>query len=524
MLITSDYDIKFKYFLLKIILTVIFVLLVIPNLGARTLWQDEAETALVAKQMVKSNNWLPYAYDDQGPISQDWNYQFSVSKLWRWHPWLQFYVTALSFELFGISTLTARLPFALAGILFFYYWISFIVKNGPKNRLFYLLAVGLVLTSVPLLLHIRQARYYSLALLFTLIAVDGYLIILKRLDLGTPKYILGSILLFHSFLPGALALQISFWIHQLTVAVKFRELHKVSSFARLFSITLLFTLPWAIWLKIGSQNLNLDPAIIKQNIHWHYIYIHKYIFPFFLLIPVSFSFLIKSFRVPMKSGRGNLAKTDCHVANAPRNDEKNFVAITVLFSLIIFSNLGLYTINHPYFFRYLVPLIPFLVYISARAIVSLPKKLSIIAIFIAFLPNIKLFPNYLTEITHPYIGTNKQIIEILNSGKFSGTKSLAVNYDDFTFRFHTNLIVHGAQELTNLNTCPDSVIIFPDWGNENLLEEIAGRCRLKNNPTEIHYAKLADDSSPVNHLFTPPQAGSIKIFVKPPASLVYPSE
>src|SRR3989339_2020213 len=207
---------KFKYLWVKILLTIIFAFLVIPNLGARALWQDEAETALVAKQMVKSNNWLPYANDGQGPISQDWNYQFSVSKLWRWHPWLQFYVTALSFKLFGISALTARLPFALAGILFFYYWIGFVKKHGPKNRMFYFLAISLVLTSVPLLLHIRQARYYSLALLFTLMAVDGYLIILKRLPTQgvtlkykietSFKYILGSILLFHSFLPGALAL------------------------------------------------------------------------------------------------------------------------------------------------------------------------------------------------------------------------------------------------------------------------------------------------------------------------------
>jgi len=293
---------KFKYLWVKILLTIIFAFLVIPNLGARALWQDEAETALVAKQMVKSNNWLPYANDGQGPISQDWNYQFSVSQLWRWHPWLQFYVTALSFKLLGISALTARLPFALAGILFFYYWIDFVVKHGPKNRMFYFLAISLVLTSVPLLLHIRQARYYSLALLFTLMAVDGYLIILKRLPTQgvtlkykietSFKYILGSILLFHSFLPGALALQISFWIHQIYSLIRpglaVSQGRAFIEFITAFSISLLFTLPWAIWLKIGGQNLNFDLEIIKQNLHWHYIYIHKYIFSFFLLIAICY--------------------------------------------------------------------------------------------------------------------------------------------------------------------------------------------------------------------------------------------
>ena len=58
---------------LKIFFVFLFSLLVLPNLGTKPLWQDEAETALVARQMVKTNTWLPYAFDDQGPISQDWN-------------------------------------------------------------------------------------------------------------------------------------------------------------------------------------------------------------------------------------------------------------------------------------------------------------------------------------------------------------------------------------------------------------------------------------------------------------------
>ena len=510
-----------KNFWSKILLTALFSLLVIPNLGARTMWQDEAETALVARQMIKSNQWLPYAYDDQGQISQDWNYQFSVSRLWRWHPWLQFYVTALSFKIFGISALTARLPFALIGILFFWYWLGFIEKHGSKNKLFYLLTVSLVLTSVPLLLHIRQARYYSLALLFTLMAVDGFISVLKRSDLGVrqgrtlscSKYILGSILLFHSFLPGALALQISFWIHQLTAAVKFRELHNVSFFARLFFITLIFTLPWAIWLKIGGQNLNFDLGIIKQNLLWHYIYIHKFIFPFFLLIPVSFSLFNKSFRGRRRRTWESYSNSDCHVANASRNDEKNLGTTTLLFSLIIFSNLGLYTVNHPYFFRYLVPLIPFFSYIAAAIIISVPKKLAAAVALIAFFPILKLMPNYLFEITHPYIGTNERIIEMFNSKNFSRAKSLAVNYDDFTFRFHTNLVVHGAQELANLDACPDAVIIFPEWGNENLLLETASRCGLENYPSEIRYAKLADDPNPINHHFKPPPNDSVEVYL-----------
>ena len=171
--------------------------------------------------------------------------------------------------------------------------------------------------------------------------------------------------------------------------MKFRELHNVLIFARLFLVTLLFTLPWAIWLKIGGQNLNFNLEIIKQNLHWHYIYIHKYIFPLFLLIPVLLSMLRKSFRVPMKSGRGNLIYfrlPRLRQLADPRNEKNNYdsISLLLLFSIIIISNLGLYTFNHPYFFRYLIPLIPFFAYIAAQIIVNLPKRLAIVAVFIAF--------------------------------------------------------------------------------------------------------------------------------------------
>lgn len=478
-----------KHAAIRVLLTAAFSLLVIPNLGARTLWQDEAETALVAQVVEK--RLLPYAYDDDGPISQDWNYQFSVSPLWRWHPWLQFYVAALFFKLFGISEFTGRLPFALAGIIFFWYFQNFLQRHGPKEKKFFWIAVMLTLTSVPLLLHIRQVRYYSLALLFTLMAVDGYIDILKRPDFKgrqgqTLKYLLGSILLFHSFLPGALALQVSFWIHQFVLLIRKKIKTKdIIYFAASFLITILFTLPWSWWLKIGSQNLNFSFELIKQNFRFHYMYIHKFIFPFFLLIPLA----------SLKIRRKLLA------------DEN-----TILFSLIIVTNLMLYTINHPYFFRYLVPLIPFFAYIAARITVSLPKKIAVAAILIAFFPNFKLLPGYLFEITHPYFGTNEQLVKMFNSPSFSDAKHLAVNYDDFTFRFHTNLIVHGAQELPQMKICPDAIVLFPNWGNEGLLREIAERCGIGEVETDIPYTKLADDPNPVNHLFAPPTAGKLILF------------
>ena len=481
---------------LKVLLIFLFSFLVLPNLSAKPLWQDEAETALVARQMVKTNTWLPYAFDNQGPISQDWNYQFKVSPLWRWHPWLQFYVTALSFKLLGISAFSARLPFALIGIAAYWYFLNFLTRRG--NLAFFLTAAILMLFSTPLLLHLRQARYYALSLLFTLITVDGYLNMMRSF-LAKPgdsskysskhslKYILGNILLFHSFLPGALTLQISFLIRTVLV-VQGQSLKNIKRFIIAFSITLLFTLPWAIWLKIGGQNLNFSPALIKQHLIQHYLYIHKFIFPALTLIPLISPGLRKKFF----------------------QDNK-----LVLFFIIILASPSLYTFNHPYFFRYLVPIIPLFIYIAAWIIAAAKPIWAIIPIISLILMTAKTFPKYLFEITHPYQTANSEIIIFLSSLNSEKYQKLAVNYDDFTFRFHTHYQVFGAQQLES--PCPDVVIIFPDWGNEKKLRQVSRDCQLTPHPLLLHYAKLADDPDPTNHRFTQPPLRTLEAFLAPPS-------
>lgn len=484
-----------------VLVIILFCLLIFPNLSARTLWQDEAETALVAKQMVNSNNWLPYAQDDQGPISQDWNYQFSVSPLWRWHPWLQFYLTAFSFKLFGISTLSARLPFALIGVISCVYYIYFLKKYGPKNQIFHSCAQILFLTSVPLMLHFRQCRYYAPSVLFYLIAIDGYLSFLKLtapkkqfvpVNTGFVKYFLGSIFLFHSFLPGALTLQVSFFINILISFFR-RQINSrpLTKFLVFFLLTLPFTVTWAWLLKIGGQNINFNPNLVRQHLFQHYLYIHKYIFPFSL--PIAFLF--------------------------PKIRQK-FLAdpLLILFAVIIAVNLTLYTFNHPYFFRYLLPLIPLSIYLASFIITRSNLFMTIIGVASYTLVIIPVFSEYMYEISHPYYGTNQQLTGFINSLGQIKTKTLAVNYDDFTFRFHNGIRTIGPQELPKYSLCPDAIFIFPEWGNENLLSSLAAQCRLQPAALKIPYSKLADDPDPLNHLYRFPPTEKqqfVEIFLGP---------
>lgn len=467
----------------RIFLVVLYALLALPNLGVRTLWQDEAETALVARVVEKRG--LPFAFDEQGPISQDWTYQFSVSPLWRWHPWLQFYVAAASFKLLGMNALSARLPFVVVGIVAYWYFLRFLKKHGPKDRGFIWMSALFFLFSAPLLLHIRQSRYYALSLLFTLVTIDGYLDAFK--NKSSLRYIFGSILLFHSFLPGALALQGAFFINTVALyLLKKIDVSVVKRWVWMFFLTLPFTLPWSWWMHIGPQNLNFDKALVIQHIRQHYIYIHKFIFPFFLLL----AFLLKPVRWAFFKDRH-----------------------TLLFSIIIATNLALFTINHPYFFRYLIPLIPLFIYLSAWILRKLPLSLSILGLGVMISMTVNTFPGYLYEITHQYYGTNERLVAAINSPSSGDAETVAVNYDDFMFRFHTNKNIIGAQQLPQLNSCPDVVVTFPGWGNEDRLRNIAEVCSLKQRSVSIPFDKLADDPSPVTHRFSPPTDGSVALFV-----------
>src|SRR5271156_6095264 len=91
-------------------------LLIFWSLSGRYLWQDEAETALLGQNILKFA--VPKAYDGTNIVSQEAGREFNTKVyVWRWSPWLQYYLAAMSIGIFGPSTLAARLPFAILGFL-----------------------------------------------------------------------------------------------------------------------------------------------------------------------------------------------------------------------------------------------------------------------------------------------------------------------------------------------------------------------------------------------------------------------
>jgi hypothetical protein len=158
--------------------------LCLGNLGGRGLWQDEAETAVLARRVLARG--VPLADDGVNPVSAELGRDRGADGVWNWSPWLPLYVEAASFRLFGESETAARLPFALAG------WLClpavFLLSRRWLDSLWAARFSSLALAlSTPFLLSARQARGYALAALAVcalLLALDGLLAGRRRAACG----------------------------------------------------------------------------------------------------------------------------------------------------------------------------------------------------------------------------------------------------------------------------------------------------------------------------------------------------
>ena len=147
-------------------------LLLLAELGDSPLSSDEAQTAVLARTILQRG--LPWAFDGRNTMGIAHHPEVDASGLWALHPWLPLYLCAGSCALFGPGPAAARLPFALSGLaaLVLALRLCWRICRDLRTVRF---ASWLLVTSLPLLLHVRQARYYPLAMLLALgwISLDG---------------------------------------------------------------------------------------------------------------------------------------------------------------------------------------------------------------------------------------------------------------------------------------------------------------------------------------------------------------
>lgn len=276
---------RFDQFLLVLIL--VPPLLLSPRLGQPCLWQDEAETALLGKATLEHG--YPLAVNGQQVISdQTGEKDLNAAGIWIWTPWLQDYVAALSFAVFGVTTWAARLPFALIGwaVLILNYAV---LKDITRDRRLSRYATLLLLASVPFLLHARQCRYYMLLTLFTMIHVWGYVRLTRQARGSAWLFLAGGIGLYHSFFPQLLASTIAMAVHALLFH---RNRTFLFRFALYSGVVGAVSLPFFIYTRAWSRNY----ARVGYGFDnwWRYLatlrayllQVHVYCWPALLALPL----------------------------------------------------------------------------------------------------------------------------------------------------------------------------------------------------------------------------------------------
>lgn len=433
------------------LITILFVaaILLFANLGNQFLWQDEAETAVLAQNVLKYG--YPRAFDGTNLVNPTIRTGYGPDFGWRYHPWGQFYITAFSFKTLGIGTFRARLPFALIGFfnLILLYVFAF---RATKNRFIANAATLLVSLSVPYLLLMRQCRYYAPAVFLVLCILIFYLkFVSSRSKSSLIFFAISLAALGHTVHGMYIPLLGAVLLHYFVFCFDKKTWPKIliASFASMLAIA-----PWFVYSNSGTHVAVITMERIWKNLEFQIRMINKYI------IPVFFFLGLYGFRVALRR-KWKVVLT---------SQEKS--ALKIIGAVVVLS-MSVFLFVQERNFRYLIYFVPLLAIVQAMILLRLARFNRYL--FISFLA-LSLFtncfnmfridcylPKYLYEITHDYDGPIEGIVKFLwsRSEYLKKDETVKIVYGDLPVMFYTDFKVDNVQAYD-----PDKKpkwIIFRRW-------------------------------------------------------------
>ena len=145
--------------------------LTLTGLDNAYFWDDEARTAIVAKNFLTTGQFT--MWDGRNLLAYRGGSGLEPGLRVLHMPFQQL-VTALSFRLFGVSTWAGRFPFALAGLSSLLVFVLILREDFGTESWLWVYALGTLALSVNFMLPVRQCRYYALSLLFSSITYYAY--------------------------------------------------------------------------------------------------------------------------------------------------------------------------------------------------------------------------------------------------------------------------------------------------------------------------------------------------------------
>ena len=400
--------------------------LLLANLGNQYLWEDEAQTALLARSALAHG--IPHGTDGTRSFSQELGAEFGPDGVWRWHTWLSFYLVAASFALLGESAFAARLPFALCGIA----CVLATWRLGRelwRDRVAAAAGAGLLALSVPFLLLARQSRWYALAALLE----TGGLCAYARLEPGrrAPAWALGAslALLFHTHFLYAGILIAALGLHAALFA---RE--KLRGLAAATAGAAVVCVPWILWLagvRLGADYAaRLAAPATSLRFAWAYAR---------LLLAIFLTHGLWLLAAPLLALRRRARGERAFVGLEPRI--ASGAALVAIHTLVGVALLG--ATSPGVYLRYLTPLVPPLFALAGLCLGAIARAWPALgaAAAAAWVLSGPLGA-FVYELTHDYDGPIEGIVGYLRRHAQPGD-TVAIVYGDLPLKFYTDLRVVG---------------------------------------------------------------------------------
>ena len=420
------------------------------NLDNGLLWQDEAETALLARNTLRFG--YPRAFDGRHALDVA-GHGFGPGEAWIYSPWLPFYLLAGVFKLAGESTWIARVPFALFG--WAAVWLTWrLARRLTEDVRIHRLSVALLACSVPFALHMRQCRYYAMATALLTGVCLAYIAFLKRPSGPWIAALAGSlILLFHTnfgtFVPAFAAV----FAHQAIWGTR----QTSRRFLWGMGAVILGTFPWALSFYRPAFIGALSLARMYRHLEYYVRITNKYLVPLALMAASSLGVALWRWRTRHRPG------------GAPSGDR----SIRIFLLLMVGLQVAFLLLPDQRHMRYLIPVLPILVIAEAWWLVSvfLTSRLRPVGWVLAALalltnalqsvqPAMPLM-DFVEELTHRYVGPMEGVVGYLRAHARPG-QVVKIPYDDRTLIFYTDLTVERPAEFLR-ETYPDWVVIRRGW-------------------------------------------------------------
>lgn len=400
------------------------------SLDDRLLWGDEAETALLARNVLRFG--IPRVDDGHNRVGHLGVRDANDAGVWIWSPWLDEYVTALAFGVGEPDAFHARVLFAATGLATILALGALAFRVSRSHEIAGS-AMALLATCLPFLLHARQCRYYALVMFAMVWLIFGVQQLLERRRVGALAVAASLCVLFYSNyvnVPGPL---VALGLVGLLLGRDRPELRRGVAVG--VGIFALLALPWLVYAGVGAQTQTLGFARFLPNLLYYTVELHFHVVPWIALaVPLTLVAL-------RKDG-----------ASLPNRELFVFVAVLVVAQLAL---LGLSPFR---FFRYLTPLIAPLLLVTVlalhaglrsawlrRGVVALLCTSNLLA-FVSLFPLAARHPiaaphaRFLRSLTRDYSDRLEDTVAFLKR-EARPEESLAVPDPEFPLAFHTGMAI-----------------------------------------------------------------------------------